>query len=63
VEIAGEEVLLEFAQYLTNKAESEVKHEAMCLDLSNKWFTLLHSTRPFIIHEIHQLADQVTFLI
>ena len=36
MEIAGEEILLDFAKYLTNKAESEVKHEAMCLDLSNK---------------------------
>eukprot|EP01018_Ginkgo_biloba_P012770 Gb_02125 [translate_table: standard] len=54
-----EEVLLEFAEHLRNKAESEEKREAMCLDFSNRWFSLLHSTRPFVIHEMGQLADTV----
>ncbi|KAH9316844.1 hypothetical protein KI387_018613, partial [Taxus chinensis] len=52
-----EEVLLEFAEQLSKKSESEDKREALCLDFSNKWFTLLHSTRPFVIHELQQLAD------
>lgn len=52
-----EEVLFEFAEQLSKKAESDEKREAQCLDFSNKWFTLLHSTRPFLIHDVQQLAD------
>lgn len=57
---SGEEVLLEFVEQLSEKGESDEKKEALCLDFSNKWFTLLHSTRPFIIHDVQQLADLVS---
>ncbi|KAJ6817198.1 poly [ADP-ribose] polymerase 3-like [Iris pallida] len=37
--------------------DSDVKSSMLWLDFSNKWFTLMHSTRPLIIRNFQELAD------
>ena len=58
--IAGEDVLLQFAEYLRKGEKDEKKHERMCLDFSNKWWSLLHTTRPFVMTLLSQLAEVVS---
>ncbi|XP_008788145.2 protein ADP-ribosyltransferase PARP3 isoform X2 [Phoenix dactylifera] len=52
-----EEVLFKFREELRSAAESGHKANALWVDFSNKWFTLMHSTRPFIIRNLQELAD------
>ncbi|CAM6092715.1 unnamed protein product [Calypogeia fissa] len=49
--------LVEFCEYLKTGNDNEQKTEQICLDFSNKWFTLLHSTRPFIIRNLGELSE------
>lgn len=58
---SGEEVLLKFIETLKSKAESGRKAEALWSDFSQKWFTLMPSTRPFIFRDYQELAE-VSFL-
>ncbi|KAF3787313.1 putative poly ADP-ribose polymerase 3 [Nymphaea thermarum] len=51
-----EEALREFLEKL-NAAESSQRKQALWSEFSNKWFTLMHSSRPFIIRDLHELAD------
>ncbi|XP_024985759.1 putative poly [ADP-ribose] polymerase 3 [Cynara cardunculus var. scolymus] len=51
-----EEVLLEFVENLSTTKE-EQKAGAIWSDFSQRWFTLLHSTRPFIFRDTQDLAD------
>lgn len=39
--------------------ETELKAEAVWSDFSQRWFTLMHSTRPFIFRDFQELADDV----
>ncbi|XP_030505783.2 protein ADP-ribosyltransferase PARP3 [Cannabis sativa] len=52
-----EEVLLEFIETVKTMRESGRKAEAVWSDFSQRWFTLMHSTRPFIFRDFHELAD------
>ncbi|KAK9122771.1 hypothetical protein Sjap_012373 [Stephania japonica] len=54
-----EEVLLHFIEMLKKTEESSPKARAMWADFSNRWFTLMHSTRPFIFKDYHEIADHV----
>ncbi|EFJ15760.1 hypothetical protein SELMODRAFT_422701 [Selaginella moellendorffii] len=51
-----EECLLEFADFLRKESDSK-KHEQMCLDFSNKWFSLVPSTHPTVISDIAHLTE------
>ncbi|WOL15509.1 hypothetical protein Cni_G24290 [Canna indica] len=52
-----EEQLVNFLVEL--EKESGEKANLLWLDFSNKWFTLMHSTRPFVIRNFRELADHV----
>ncbi|KAJ8440521.1 hypothetical protein Cgig2_022962 [Carnegiea gigantea] len=52
-----EEVLTEFIETVKTQKEGGPKGEALWSDFSSKWFTLMHSTRPFIFKEFQELAD------
>lgn len=60
---AGGDILQQFADYLKEPEKEPMKHERMCLDFSNKWWSLLHTTRPFIMTDLMQLADTARHLI
>ncbi|KAK9170425.1 hypothetical protein Syun_002565 [Stephania yunnanensis] len=52
-----EEVLLHFIEMLKKTEESSPKARAIWVDFSNRWFTLMHSTRPFIFKDYNEIAD------
>ncbi|KAK1588661.1 hypothetical protein Q3G72_025612 [Acer saccharum] len=52
-----EEVLQQFIVAVKSVKETGQKAEAVWTDYSNRWFTLLHSTRPFIFRDYQELAD------
>ncbi|KAL5579914.1 hypothetical protein UlMin_012356 [Ulmus minor] len=52
-----EEVLLQFVETLKSMKESGRKAEAVWSDFSQRWFTLMPSTRPFIFRNYQELAD------
>ncbi|KAE8682447.1 Poly polymerase 3 [Hibiscus syriacus] len=52
-----EEVLLEFVEKVKSMKESGPKAESVWSDFSQTWFTLMHSTRPFIFRDYQELAD------
>ncbi|KAF8397835.1 hypothetical protein HHK36_016760 [Tetracentron sinense] len=52
-----EEVLLDFIQKVRSTTETGRKAKAVWSDFSQRWFTLMHSTRPFIFGDYHELAD------
>lgn len=53
-----EEVLLEFVEKVKSWNEGdEKKVETIWADFSSRWFTLMHSTRPFIFKNHGELAD------
>ncbi|OMO89151.1 hypothetical protein COLO4_19902 [Corchorus olitorius] len=52
-----EEVLLEFVEKLKSMKESGPKAEAIWSDFSQRWFTLMHSARPFIFRDFQELSD------
>lgn len=59
----GTDVLQQFAAYLREPEEDELKHERMCLGFSNKWWSLVHTTRPFVIKDIDQVAQMVSHVV
>ncbi|KAH7680639.1 poly [ADP-ribose] polymerase protein [Dioscorea alata] len=54
-----EEVLLEFIEALKSHGEQDQKTNVKLVGLSSKWFTLMHSTRPFTIRNFEEFADHV----
>ncbi|XP_057482923.1 protein ADP-ribosyltransferase PARP3 isoform X2 [Actinidia eriantha] len=52
-----ETVLLQFIAAVKTMKETRLKARAAWDDFSMKWFTLLHSTRPFFFHDYQDLAD------
>ncbi|CAL5426323.1 unnamed protein product [Camellia sinensis] len=51
-----EAILLQYVETVKTRKETRQKARAVWLDFSMKWFTLLHSTRPFIFHDYNDLA-------
>ncbi|XP_073274084.1 protein ADP-ribosyltransferase PARP3 [Primulina huaijiensis] len=54
-----EGALLEFVEKLKRQKETGMKGEAMWSDFSQRMFTLMPSTRPFIFRDSNDLADHV----
>lgn len=52
-----EEVLLEFIEKVKSLKETGPKADAVWTDFSQRWFTLMHSTRPFIFRDYQEIAD------
>ncbi|CBI28338.3 unnamed protein product, partial [Vitis vinifera] len=52
-----EEVLLNFIETVKSIKEMDIKAKATWSDFSQRWFTLLHSTRPFIFRDHQEIAD------
>ncbi|XP_034897178.1 protein ADP-ribosyltransferase PARP3 [Populus alba] len=52
-----EEVLLQFVEAVKSMKETGQKAEAVWSDYSQRWSTLLHSTRPFVFRDYQDLAD------
>ncbi|KAE9593134.1 Poly [ADP-ribose] polymerase 3 [Lupinus albus] len=52
-----EEVLLEFIEKVKSLKETGPKAEAVWTDFSQRWFTLMHSTRPFIFRDYQEIAE------
>ncbi|PWA56584.1 poly [Artemisia annua] len=54
-----EEVLLEFVEKFATMEEEDEEQAARAIwsDFSQRWFTLLHSTRPFIFGDHQEVAD------
>ncbi|XP_026428891.1 putative poly [ADP-ribose] polymerase 3 [Papaver somniferum] len=52
-----EEVLNEFIDIFKMTKETGQNNEAIWSDFSQRWFTLMHSTRPFIFRDYHEIAD------
>lgn len=57
--VSGEDVLLEFVEKFANMKEKEQSANAIWSDFSQRFFTLLHSTRPFIFRDHQEVADHV----
>lgn len=53
-------MLLEFVEKLKTTKETGQKSEAMWADFSSRWFSLMHTTRPMRLHDVHELADHVS---
>lgn len=56
---SGEEALLEYIEKVKSIKETGQKAEAVRSDYSQRWFTLMQSTRPFILKEFREIADHV----
>ncbi|KDP37595.1 hypothetical protein JCGZ_07941 [Jatropha curcas] len=54
-----EEVLLQFVAAVKSMKGTEQKAEAVWSDYSQRWFNLMHSTRPLILRDYDELADNV----
>ncbi|KAK2433705.1 poly(ADP-ribose) polymerase [Trifolium repens] len=52
-----EEVLLEFIEKVKSLKETGPKADAIWSDFSQRWFTLMHSTRPFIFRDYQEIAE------
>ncbi|KAL2899465.1 Poly [ADP-ribose] polymerase 3 [Bienertia sinuspersici] len=52
-----EDALLQFIENVKSQKEGGPKAEALWSEFSSKWFTLMHSTRPFIFKDFQELAD------
>ncbi|XP_071700708.1 protein ADP-ribosyltransferase PARP3 [Rutidosis leptorrhynchoides] len=52
-----EDVLLEFVEKFATMKVHEQSANAIWSDFSQRWFTLLHSTRPFIFRDHQDVAD------
>lgn len=52
-----EDVLLEFIDKVKSLKETGPKAEAVWTDFSQRWFTLMHSTRPFNFRDYQEIAD------
>ncbi|KAF0934218.1 hypothetical protein E2562_023590 [Oryza meyeriana var. granulata] len=55
----GEEMLLQWKQDAESAPESEAAADAFWMEISNKWFTLFPTTRPYIMKGYEQIADNV----
>ncbi|CAL5424016.1 unnamed protein product [Camellia sinensis] len=53
------DVHLKRCETVKTRKEMRQKARAVWSDFSMKWFTLLHSTRPFILHDYNDLAHHV----
>ncbi|CAN1294381.1 Protein ADP-ribosyltransferase PARP3 [Linum perenne] len=53
----GEEALLQFVEAVKSAQLSGRNEEAVWSDHSQKWFTLMPSTRPFVFNNFKSLAD------
>ncbi|CAI0398265.1 unnamed protein product [Linum tenue] len=58
----GEKALLELVEAVQSAKGSGRKEEGVWSDHSQRWFTLMPSTRPFIFKDHKQLADIVSIL-
>ncbi|GFQ03642.1 putative poly [ADP-ribose] polymerase 3 [Phtheirospermum japonicum] len=56
----GEEILVEFVQKLKASKESGQKEEALWSDFSQRIFTLMPSTRPYVFRDFSDIADHVS---
>ncbi|CAL9169593.1 unnamed protein product [Musa hybrid cultivar] len=54
-----EEELLNFREDIKKAPDSSDKANVLWLDFTNKWFTLMHSVRPFIMKNFQELAVHV----
>ncbi|KNA12642.1 hypothetical protein SOVF_124230, partial [Spinacia oleracea] len=52
-----EDALLQFIEDMKSQEQKGPKAEALWSEFSSKWFTLMHSTRPFIFKDFQELAD------
>nr|DAD28810.1 TPA_asm: hypothetical protein HUJ06_030278 [Nelumbo nucifera] len=52
-----EETLLQFIETVKSTDETGQKAHAVWSDFSQRWFTLMHSTRPFIFRDCQDIAD------
>ncbi|XP_057534102.1 protein ADP-ribosyltransferase PARP3 isoform X1 [Amaranthus tricolor] len=52
-----EDALVQFIEKLKSQEQEGPKTEALWSEFSSKWFTLVHSTRPFIFKDVLELAD------
>ncbi|TKY67074.1 Poly of ADP-ribose polymerase 3 [Spatholobus suberectus] len=55
-----EDVLLEYIDKVKSLKETGPKAEAVWTDFSQRWFTLMHSTRPFNFRDYQEIADHAT---
>ncbi|XP_015688619.1 protein ADP-ribosyltransferase PARP3 [Oryza brachyantha] len=55
----GEEILLQSKQDAESVPESGPVADAFWIEMSNKWFTLFPTTRPYTIRGYEQIADNV----
>ncbi|CAM0949267.1 unnamed protein product [Alopecurus aequalis] len=55
----GEEVLLQWIRDAEPAPESPPAADAFWIEISNKWFTLFPTTRPFTMRGFEQIADNV----
>jgi hypothetical protein len=54
--------MLEFIEKVKALKETGPKADAIWSDFSQKWFTLMHSTRPFIFRDYQEIADHVSLI-
>ncbi|XP_043699940.1 protein ADP-ribosyltransferase PARP3 [Telopea speciosissima] len=54
-----EEVLLNFIETVKSIKDTGPKADVIWWDFSNRWFTLMHSTRPFIFKDYEDIADHM----
>lgn len=59
--VAGEDILLGFAANL-KQTEAGPKRDALWCDFSQRMFTLLPSTRPYVFRDFSDAADHVSAL-
>ncbi|KAL1361409.1 hypothetical protein HN51_009800 [Arachis hypogaea] len=52
-----EEALLEFIERVKSSKESGPKAEAVWTDFSQRWFTMMPSTRPFLFRDYQEIAE------
>jgi len=52
--------MLEFIEKVKTLKETGPKADAIWSDFSQKWFTLIHSIRPFIFIHYQEIADHVS---
>jgi poly [ADP-ribose] polymerase len=57
--LAGEEVLLQWIRDAEPAPESPPAADAFWIEISNKWFTLFPTTRPYTMRGFEQIADNV----
>jgi poly [ADP-ribose] polymerase 2/3/4 len=56
-------MLLQMRQDAESIPESCPEADAFWTEISNKWFTLFPTTRPYILRGFEQIADNVGYLL